>query len=124
MNNDERPNVNYADMKLAELKSLAKEKHIKGFSTMKKADLIAALEDLKAPAQTVSFIEGIKAAIQHAREVRSSKGRKAAANADVTPKMTSLAKISVYRLQRGSETARMTAKQRRRVRKTERSFLY
>ena len=35
---------NLEDLTLAELKSLAKEKEIKGYSTMKKADLLAALK--------------------------------------------------------------------------------
>ena len=36
--------VDYSKMTVAELKSLAKEKNISGYTTMKKADLVAALE--------------------------------------------------------------------------------
>ena len=36
--------TNLKDLTLAELKALAKEKEVKGYSTMKKADLLAALK--------------------------------------------------------------------------------
>lgn len=38
----------YADMKLDELKQLAKDKNVENYSTMKKEDLIAVLKGLGA----------------------------------------------------------------------------
>lgn len=112
--------MNYEDMKLPELKAEAKTRKIKGYSTMKKAELVFALieSDVK-PAPKESMIDAIKAAIRTAREARSSKGRKAGYMSDLTPKMDARKKEFNYRLQRGSATARLTAKQARRVRKTE-----
>ena len=40
--------VAYADMKVAELREVAKEKGLEGFSTMKKAELIEALNNLNS----------------------------------------------------------------------------
>lgn len=39
-----KENVDYSKMTVAELKDLAKKKNITGYTTMKKADLVAALE--------------------------------------------------------------------------------
>lgn len=43
----EKPNkIDYAKMKVDELKSIAEEKGIDGYSDMKKAELIEAIEEL------------------------------------------------------------------------------
>lgn len=116
--------VNYSDMKLPELKSLAKKLKIKGFSTMKKADLVTAIEQNdKAKNKPESFIDSIKAAFANAREHRKNAGRKAGSEAVLTLKTLPAEKIMNYRLQRGSVTAKLTAKQARRVRKSERIAL-
>ena len=41
---EKKEKVDYSKMTVAELKSLAKEKNISGYTTMKKAELVAALE--------------------------------------------------------------------------------
>lgn len=41
---EEKASTNYADMTVTELRNLAKEKEVKGYSTMKKAELIDALK--------------------------------------------------------------------------------
>ena len=42
---EKKEKVDYSKMTVAELKSLAKEKNISGYTTMKKAELVAALEE-------------------------------------------------------------------------------
>lgn len=107
-------------MKLPELKALAKKLEVKGFSTMKKADLVAAIEVVSKPKRE-SMVDAIKAALRNAREDRSNKGRSAAKYAtSPEPKLWQLKDLS-FRLQRGSEHAKLTARQARRVRKTQRA---
>lgn len=108
-------------MKLPELKAAAKARKIKGFSTMKKAELVQALTD--AQPKPESFIDSIKAAFANAREHRKNAGRKAGGDGVLTLKTLPAEKIMNYRLQRGSVTAKLTAKQARRVRKSERIAL-
>lgn len=112
--------MNYSEMNLPQLKAAAKEKGLKGYSTMKKADLVAALSEsepvVEAPA---SLVELIKARIREAAEARSNAGRSAGSEATVTAKVQPGVKAAKYRLQRGSSTAKLTARQARRVRKTE-----
>lgn len=104
-------------MLLPELKTEAKARKIKGFSTMKKAELIAALEAATKPAE--SFIDGLKATLANDSEARSNKGRKAGNAAPVTRKLHPETKATQYRLQRGSQSARLTKRQSKRVRKAE-----
>lgn len=108
-------------MNLTELKALAKGK-VKGFSTMKKADLVSALEALDKPAETkVSFIDYIKSTLAEAREVRSSKGIEAAKYAKVSMPKSSYSKTNNYLVQRSNVSAckNLTARQARRVRKAQ-----
>jgi Rho termination factor-like protein len=115
--------VDFTKMNLPELKAEAKARKIKGFSTMKKADLVAALVDSEPkPVKAESMVDAIKAAIRNAKDARSNKGRTAGSEAVKTGKVGPVAKAQAFRLQRGSITAKMTAKQARRVRKTESKF--
>ena len=41
---EEKETTNYSDMTVAELRKIAKEQNVEGFSTMKKADLLAVLK--------------------------------------------------------------------------------
>jgi hypothetical protein len=114
--------TDYAANKVDYLRSIAKDKGIKGYSTMKKADLVAALEQLDKPAEVkVSFIDYIKSTFAEAREARSNKGREAAKFADVSTAKESSAKIHNYLEQRSNVTIcnKLTAKQARRVRKAQ-----
>jgi hypothetical protein len=106
-------NVNYSEMNLTQLKAAAKDKGLKGYSTMKKAELVSALNTLVA--SKPSFIDMIKARMAESREARSNAGRKAGSEATVTEKMTVARKNDVYRAQRGGK---LTARQLRRLRKT------
>jgi hypothetical protein len=118
--------MDYSKMLLPELKTLAKELGVKGFSTMKKAALVDYLSLMEKPepkpkkvAPVESMVDAIKAALRNAREDRSNKGRNAAKYAVSTePKLWQLKDLS-FRLQRGSEHAKLTAKQARRVRGTQ-----
>lgn len=113
--------VNFNDMKLPELKAEAKKRNLKGYSTMKKAELLAALEATVKP-KAESMVDAIKAALRNAREERSNKGRKASALSVSTEKKTPAAKAAAFALQRGSTSAKLTKAQQRRVRKSERAF--
>lgn len=125
MNNNERSTVDFSGMMVPELKDKAKSLGIKGYSTMKRADLLAALDaHTKAAENQPSFIDTLKASFAVNREVRSAKGRKAGKNADVTAPKSPASKALAYKLQRGSESAKMTARQARRVRKTENAFSF
>lgn len=112
--------VDFTDMKLPELKAEAKARKIKGFSTMKKAELVQVLTDSEPKATKESFIDGIKAAFANMRQDRTNKGRKAGSEGKVTTPQLWQMKDLAYRLQRGSETARLTPAQLRRLRKAER----
>jgi hypothetical protein len=109
--------LNLSTATVPELKAAAKSAGIKGYSTMKKADLLEALTPVEK-AKPESFIDGIKAAMRNARESRSNKGREASRNSSVTLKTPSVNKALAFRLQRGSQSARLTPAQARRVRKT------
>jgi len=126
-------------MLLSELKAEAKTRKIKGFSTMKKAELVAALEANDRIASGIdnsakgnvkslgdftqyagdSFIDGLKATFANEREVRSNKGRYAGSQGKRTRKTLPEDKEYAFRLQRGSDSATLTPKQAKRVRKTE-----
>lgn len=109
--------TDYAKMTLPELKAEAKGK-IKGFSTMKKADLVSALSELNKPTEAQpSFVEAIVANIRNTREARSNKGRAASKYSDSPSKNLPEDKATAYKMQRGSSTAKLTAKQVRRIRK-------
>ena len=124
-----------------ELKAFAKATGIKGYSTMKKAELIEALKNKSVVVQKlesalensakgnvedlgdftqyapVSFIDGIVAAIRNAREERSNKGREASRNSVQPIKQTLTTKAEGYRNQRNG--GRLTKAQERRLRKAE-----
>jgi hypothetical protein len=120
MKNNERATVNFDKMLLPELKAEAKSRKVKGFSTMKKAELVSALKATEAQVKPAeSFIDGLKAAFAVEREARSNKGREAGKGGTVTLKTRPEDKVLAYRLQRGSQTAKLSAKQSKRVRKAE-----
>jgi len=130
-------------MNLPELKAEAKSRKIKGFSTMKKADLVAALavnENLKSALDNSdkgnveslgdfteyaddkpSLVEAIQASIRNAREARRMKGMEAGLKANVTAKVHPDSKVATFRSQRNG--GKLTAKQARRVRKTRNRML-
>lgn len=127
--------VDYSKMSLEMLKVKAQELSIKGRSKMNKAELVEAITEKMAPeladeaeagyapsklVPKQSMVEMIKSRIREAKEWRSNSGREAARYADATPKKSWQIKDLNYRLQRGSETARLTPRQARRVRKAER----
>jgi Rho termination factor-like protein len=117
--------MNYNEMKLPALKSLAKERKVKNFSTMRKPELVEALTvqdvpEVKAPE---SVVDAIKAAIRNAKEERSNKGRAAGNAAPKTIPTDPDSKAMHFALQRGSGTAKLTAKQERRVRKTRKRMM-
>lgn len=115
--------MNYAELSISELKKLASERKIPNRSTMKKAGLVAALEALNRP-EPVSFVEMIVGNIRNAREARSNAGRVAGSRAKVTTKMSVGRKTHNYLEQRSNVTIcnKLTARQERRIRKTERAF--
>jgi len=133
--------VDFTKINLPELKAEAKSRKIKGFSTMKKADLVAALavnENLKSALDNSdkgnveslgdfteyakpSFVEGIQASIRNAREARRMKGAEAGRKANVTAKLLPESKEQTYRAQRNG--GRLTPKQERRIRKTRNRML-
>jgi len=128
-------------MNLPELKAEAKSRKIKGFSTMKKADLVTALsvnENLKSALDNSdkgnvvslgdftedakpSFVEAIQASIRNAKEARRMKGMEAGRKANVTAKVHPDSKVATFRAQRNG--GKLTAKQERRVRKTQNRML-
>lgn len=114
--------MDFAKMNLTELKAEAKSRKIKGFSTMKKADLIAALEltNQPEPVKSESMVDAIKGTIRNIKESRSNKGRKAGSNSIKIANKPWQTKDLSFRLQRGSETAKLTARQARRLRKDQR----
>jgi Rho termination factor, N-terminal domain len=136
--------TDYSKLNLDALKMKAQDLKIKGRSKMNKSELIEAINseialsdklksaldnsakgnvtslgDFRQYAQEESFIEGIKASIRNAKEARSNKGRKASAESTKTAKVHPQTKALKFALQRGSESAKLTSKQARRVRKTE-----
>jgi hypothetical protein len=122
MKNNERSIVtNYSKLSLDALKLKAQDLKIKGRSKMNKAELLAAVNAAtETPAKPAeSFIDGIKAAFANEREARSNKGREAGKGGTVTLKTRPEDKALAYRLQRGSQSAKLTGKQSKRVRKTE-----
>ena len=112
--------TDYSKLTVPALKLKASELKIVGASTMRKAELVAAIEaKLKADAPKPSFVEGIVAGIRNARDARKLKGQYAGQQGKLTRKTRPEDKEYAYRLQRGSETATLTDKQARRVRKAE-----
>ena len=112
--------TDYSKLTVPALKLKASELKIVGASTMRKAELVTAIEaKLKADAPKPSFVEGIVAGIRNAKDARKLKGQYAGQQGKLTRKTRPEDKEYSYRLQRGSETATLTGKQSRRVRKTE-----
>jgi hypothetical protein len=107
-------------MNVTELKSTAKARGIRGYSTMKKADLVSALTNADKATKVSSYVDAIVAAYRNMREERSNKGREAAKYAESPEAKPWQTKDLSYRLQRGSEHARLTGKQSKRLRKTQR----
>lgn len=119
MKNNERDTVDFDKMLLPDLKAEAKARKIKGFSAMKKAELVAALKADSEPEPAMSVVEAIVTGIRNDREARSNKGRYAGSQGKRTRKTLPEDKEYAYRLQRGSDSAKLTPKQAKRVRKTE-----
>jgi Rho termination factor-like protein len=112
--------TDYSKLTVPALKLKASELKIVGASTMRKAELVSAIETkLKADAPKPSFVEGIVAGIRNAKDARKLKGQYAGQQGKRTRKTRPEDKEYAFRLQRGSETAKLTSKQARRVRKTE-----
>lgn len=119
--------MNFSDMKLPELKATAKEYGIKGYSTMRKPELLQALTDHAAAeqaakaaeinSQPVSGLAGMLATMKSFADAKSRKGRSAGQRAKIVAPMSQSDREQIYRLQRGSDTATLTARQQRRLRK-------
>lgn len=115
--------LNLSTATVPELRAAAKAAGMKGYSTMKKADLLGTLLDyiqlMEKPEPksarmppVESTVEAIKASIRNAQEARSNKGRKAGNEAVKTAKQTLYRKVEAYRKQRNG--GKMTPKQARR----------
>lgn len=122
--------MNYDAMKLPDLKALAKERKIKGYSHLNKADLVQMLQANDSPTlgtapKRESFIDGIKAAYANMREARSNRGRRAGQDAKISARMSAERKTQNYLNQRSgvSPCMTLTARQARRVRKAENYLL-
>jgi hypothetical protein len=112
--------TDYSKLTVPALKLKASDLKIAGYSTMRKAELLEAITaKLKADEPKPSFVEGIVAGIRNAKDARKLKGQYAGQQGKLTRKTLPEDKEHAFRLQRGSESATLTAKQSRRVRKTE-----
>lgn len=126
--------MSFDNMKLPELKAQAKAWGIKGYSTMRKPEILQALADHEAslateaeqgynPAevnsQPTSGVAGILASMKSFADAKSRKGRAAGQRAKIIAPMSRFDREQIYRLQRGSDTATLTARQQRRLRKAD-----
>jgi hypothetical protein len=112
--------TDYSKLTVPALKLKASDLKIAGYSTMRKAELLEAITaKLKSDEPKPSFVEGIVAGIRNAKDARKLKGQYAGQQGTRTRKTLPEDKEYAFRLQRGSETAKLTGKQSRRVRKTE-----
>jgi len=107
--------MNYNEMKLPELKAVAKDRKIKGYSSLNKAQLIEALSADDKPAKVESVVEAIKAAIRNAKDARRMRGVAASQNSKVPFKQTLERKAEIYAADRNG--GKMSARQRQRYRK-------